>query len=379
MKWSMPLGRAFGVPIRMHISFLLLLLWIGWLGWNRDGLHSSLLALALILCLFGCVVLHELGHSLVALRFGAKVRSITLLPIGGVAMMKSIPEKPYQELLVAFAGPLVNVAIAAILTVLRGGFPPWGAADMFPSSLQELLDTITCANVVLAVFNLLPAFPMDGGRVLRGILAMFLPYATATTVAAGVGQVLSVGLILAGLMGNVLLMIIGVLVFLGAENEERLVRLKSLLRDVHVEDVMVTQFVRLLPDDPVGRCLEYVYHHRQEDFPVEQDGRLVGILARADWLAALHRDGAQAPVRNVMRQHFVSVRLRTPLTRLYQDLRALDQGVFPVVEKGQMLGLVTADDVSRYVLVQEARGTPAAAADGPRGAGPTSRLSIDLG
>ena len=174
MKWSIPLGRVWGIPIRMHLTFILLLAWIAWLGWSVDGLRASLWAVALIICLFACVVLHELGHSLVAMRFGAHVRSVTLLPIGGVASMKSIPEKPYQELLVSLAGPSVNLVIAAVLVAVRGGYHPLGEQSVFPTNIGELADALVNANLILAVFNLIPAFPMDGGRVLRSLLALFL-------------------------------------------------------------------------------------------------------------------------------------------------------------------------------------------------------------
>lgn len=374
MKWSLPLGRVAGIPIRMHLSFLLLLAWIGWEGWKVDGWPSSLWALALILGLFACVVLHELGHSLVAMRFGAEVRSVTLLPIGGVAAMKSIPEKPRQELLVALAGPAVNVLIAGALALVRGGFPSWATAGNLPAGVGPLLDALGQANMVMAVFNLLPAFPMDGGRVLRSLLGLVLPHDRATAWSAAMGQLLALGFILLGVFGNPVLVLIGIFVFLGAETEERSVRIRHLLRDVLVEDVMVTGVVSVGPDDPLARCLEHVCHRRQEDFPVEADGRLVGVLARRDWLAALHRDGAGARVGDVMTRRFVSVDAKMPLLRLYRDLGAFRQGAFPVVEGGRVVGLLTPDDISRYLIVQDAR-------RGSRGgaARPASRFAIDLG
>jgi CBS domain-containing protein len=169
-------------------------------------------------------------------------------------------------------------------------------------------------------------------------------------------------------------------VFVAAENEERSVRVRALLHDVLVEDVMVTNVASLRPDDTIARCLEHVYHHKQEDFPVEAEGRLVGVLARKDWLAALHRDGAGARVEDVMTRRFVSVHAKTRLSRLYQDLGAFGQGVFPVVDEGIVRGLVTPEDISRYLIVQEAR----RGARGParrRGSGPGdgSRLTVDLG
>jgi Zn-dependent protease/CBS domain-containing protein len=379
MKWSIPIGRLGGIPIRMHLTFLLLLAWIAWQGWRVDGLSSSLWALALILCLFACVVLHELGHSLVAMRFGAQVKSVTLLPIGGVASMRSIPEKPYQEFLVSLAGPSVNVVIALVLLVLRGGYHSWGEQHVFPMSVGELLDALMNANFVLAAFNLIPAFPMDGGRVLRSVLALFLPYARATAVAATLGQILAIGFVLVGLAKNPFLVIIGIFIFFGAETEERAVHVKSMLRDVLVEDVMVTDFVNLSPEDTVARCLENVYHRKQEDFAVEFEGRLVGVVARKDWIEALHRDGSQARIANIMRRHFITVIPKTPLSRLYQDLWHLKQGVFPVVENGKLLGLLTTEDVSRFLMVQAIRDSRGEILNPQRKVGSSSRFTVDLG
>ncbi|MFH1026966.1 MAG: site-2 protease family protein [Pseudomonadota bacterium] len=380
MKWSVPVGRVLGIPIRIHLTFLLLLAWIAWLGWGVNGLSSSLWAVALILCLFACVVLHELGHSVVAIRFGAEVRSVTLLPIGGVATMKSIPEKPYQELLVSVAGPAVNVLIVCILAVFRGGFPAWLQVMDFPDSIRELLDELMRANLILALFNLLPAFPMDGGRVMRSFLALFLSYARATAVATMFGQLLAIGFVMIGLVTNPFLVIIGIFVFIGAESEERSVRVRSLLHDVFAEDVMVTSFVSLQPEDNIGRCLEYVYHRKQEDFPVEVDGRLIGVLARKDWLSALHREGPAMRVGDIMTQRFISLHPKARLSKLYQDMSLLKQGLFPVVDNGRLVGLLTAEDVGRYLMVQEAQKNAQRSGTGnPPGPESPSRFSIDLG
>jgi Zn-dependent protease/CBS domain-containing protein len=379
MKWSIPMGRVWGIPIRMHLTFFLLLTWIAWLGWSVDGLQSSLWALALIICLFGCVVLHELGHSFVAIRFGAHVQSVTLLPIGGVASMRSIPEKPYQELLVSLAGPSVNVVIALVLMAARGGYHALGP-NVFPMSVGELADALVNANLVLAAFNLIPAFPMDGGRVLRSVLALFLPFHRATAGAAMLGQILAVGFVLVGLVKNPFLVVIGVFIFFGAKTEERTVRVRNMLRDVRAEDVMVTDFVNIGPGDTVARCLENVYHRKQEDFVVEVEGRLVGVVARKDWMDALHRGGPDTQIEEIMRRHFITVVPKTPLSRLYRDLWHLKQGVFPVMDGGKLVGLLTLEDVSRFLAVQTIRQNSKAAGVGPqRAAGTSSRFTVDLG
>jgi len=279
--------------------------------------------------------------SLVAMRFGVRVESVTLYPIGGIARMSSIPEKPSQELLVSLAGPLVNVVIVLFLSLIRGGFPSWGGMDRFPATPGELVDALIRANVILAVFNLLPAFPMDGGRIIRSILAMFLPYTRATALAALLGQLIAVGFILLGFRLNPFLILIGFFVFFGAEAEERAVRVRKLLSRISVGDVMLTDFAVLSPDDTVARCLELTHHHRQENFPVVLEGKIVGVLARADWLRALSRQGSSTPVQGIMKRNFISVDARTPLSRIYRDLRQLDQTLFPVMRDGRMVGLLT--------------------------------------
>jgi len=355
MKWSVPAGRVFGGAIRLHVTFLLVLLWIAWVGWEVDGPACSLWALALILGLFACIVLHELGHSLVAIHFGGEVRSITLLPIGGVASMRALPDQPRQEFLVAVAGPLVNLVIALLLAALRGRWPTFALAAAFPRSGAELLAQLTPANFLLVAFNLIPAFPMDGGRILRSFLATFLPYPRATAWAAAVGQFLAVAFIIFGFMHNLFLMFIGFFVFLGAGTEEHAVRVRHLLHAVLVRDVMLTDFVCLHPDDRLERCLEYVYHRKQEDFPVTVDGYPVGILPRADWLAALHRLGGAARVGDIMQTRFISLSPATELEKAYPSLGTLEQAVFPVLESGRVVGLLTMADIGRYLVVQEAR------------------------
>ncbi|MBN1270459.1 MAG: site-2 protease family protein [Kiritimatiellae bacterium] len=379
MRWALPVGSVLGVRIRIHATFLLILAWFGWLGWREGGVVTGVWAVALILSLFMCVVLHELGHSVVAMRFGAEVRSITLLPIGGVAQMRKIPEKPYQEFLVALAGPAVNVLLAGLLVLVRGGFPGWVDVPLFPRSVGGLADALVRANIVLAVFNLLPAFPMDGGRVLRSTLARFMKYTRATSLAAAVGQLVAVGFILLGLFHNPFLVLIGLFVLFGAQSEERYVRVRGILRDMTAEDVMQTDFASLDVEDPLERCLEYVYHRRQENFPVLSEGRLAGVLPRKKWLAALHAQGAQVKVGQLMQSRFIALDPACPLVRIYQDLWSSEQGVFPVVREGRLVGLLTAEDLGRYIMVQQARPSGRNGLFAPARGGRASRFMVDLG
>src|SRR5262245_21199286 len=241
MKWSLRVGRLFGIPLYVHFTFFLFLIWVGAESWRMGQGSGGALVEVLFMCaLFGCVVLHELGHALTARRYGIKTRDITLLPIGGVARLERMPEDPKQELLVALAGPAVNVVLAGILfaVLLALGWAV-GSAEQLVAQLStfggNLLAQLFAANVFLAVFNLLPAFPMDGGRVLRAILAMRMDYVVATRLAAAVGQWMAVLFGLVGvLVGNLLLLVIAFFVWAGAAAEAGMVQFKAGLAGVPV-------------------------------------------------------------------------------------------------------------------------------------------------
>jgi Zn-dependent protease/predicted transcriptional regulator len=373
VKGSFSIGRVLGVDIRLHWTFFLLAAWFAWWGREGESWQASLWALALLAGLFGCVILHELGHSLVAIRFGAQVHAITLLPIGGVALMKRIPERPLHEFLVAIAGPSVNVALFLGLALLRGGFPSWTGPALPSGGWGDWLDTIMRANVVMAVFNLVPAFPMDGGRVLRSALGWKMPRERATRWAAIVGQVLAVGFMVLGLFVNPVLALIGVFVFFGAGREEQITRVRAALQDVRIRDAMVMDSVVLHPDEPLSRCLDLAVHRKQEDFAVEADGRLVGILVRKDWVRAIRARGAATPIGEVVRRHFLALHPDAPLTRVYEELGRMQQNLFPVIENGQLVGLLTAADVERFLALREIRFRPL------RPHADRARFTVDLG
>ena len=220
MKWSAKLGRFAGIDVYVHATFLLLLLWIGMSAWAHTGSPAAVAAsLGLVVLLFLCVVLHEYGHALTARRFGIGTRSITVLPIGGLALLETMPRDPWQEIIVALAGPAVNLVIAAglFLLVVIGTRP--GSLLAFDPVTGSLLPTLLTANLMLALFNLLPAFPMDGGRVLRAALALRMDRVRATRIAARVGQLLAVGLAVLGWFQSPILLIIAVFVWIGAGAE----------------------------------------------------------------------------------------------------------------------------------------------------------------
>lgn len=355
MKWSWKVGRLAGIGVYMHVTFLILLGWVAVSHYLvRHRWEDALAGLIFIVALFAIVVLHELGHALTARRFGIRTRDITLLPIGGVARLERMPEDPKQELLVALAGPAVNVVLAALLfgVLLAGqGFTELSNVTLVGGSFISKLLWI---NVTLAVFNLLPAFPMDGGRVLRALLAIRMNYARATHIAANIGQGMAFVFGFIGLFSNPFLVFIALFVWMGATQEAGLVEMKSVLGGVPVERVMITQYRTLSPQDSLARAIEQILAGSQQDFPVVQDGELVGVLTRSDLLTGLARAGATASVSDFMQRQFQTATPTEMAEAVFGRLQNCQCRTIPVVEKGELVGMVTAENVGEYMMIQSA-------------------------
>ena len=356
MGWSWRIGRIAGIDVYVHFTFLLLLIWVGVAFYlpHRD-LTEAVDGLIFILALFGIVVLHELGHALAARRYGIRTRDITLLPIGGVSRLERMPDDPRQELVVALAGPAVNVVLAAGiylgLVLAHGRLVPLGEVVRVGG---DFVSQLFWVNVSLAVFNLLPAFPMDGGRVLRALLAMRMDYVRATQVAARIGQGMALLFGFWGLFGNPFLIFIALFVWLAAAQESSLVQMRSALDGIPVSRVMITNFHTLRPDDTLARAVEHILAGFQQDFPVVDGDRLVGVLTRNDLVAALGRYGPGARVGDVMRRDFVTADPRDMLQTAFARLQDCDCHTLPVVQDGRLLGVVTADNLSEALMIQEA-------------------------
>lgn len=357
MRWSIPIGRVFGITLRLHVTFLIFLAFIAYGGFMDEGLNGAGWAVAMFSSIFACIALHELGHSVVAQQFGVQVKSITLLPIGGVAALRSIPENPWHEIAITLAGPMVNAAIACALIPFTGT-PSHLLLLATPHDLHGLLVTLTQANITLFLFNLIPAFPMDGGRLLRATLALVLPYRRATTIAATVGQGLAILFVLAGLKFSFWLVLIGAFIFMGAEGEERVVRMRSVLHDLDVEDVMSREFAVLSPADPVARGIELIYQTGQDNFPVIQDGELVGIVTRPALVEAMNARGAAVPVGQIVDPQAVVVSPREKVVRVYEEMLNGANTSAVVVDGGRLVGVLSPDNISRYLLVQSSIKSP---------------------
>ncbi len=357
MNWSFPIGTVKGTVIRIHLTFVLFLVWIGVSHYAQGGQRAAFEGVLFISLLFACVLLHEFGHVFAARRYGVQTPDITLLPIGGVARLERIPEKPSEELVVALAGPAVNVAIAAVLFLALGGLPSMDAGTQVQNPAVGLLGRLAWVNISLVVFNLIPAFPMDGGRVLRALLASRLGYARGTRIAAGVGQAVAFALGLAGLFGNPLLIFIALFVYMGAAAEASAAQMRDASRGMIASDAAETRFEGLSPTATVEDAVERLLRTSQHDFPVvDGAGRLRGVVTRDDMIRALRERGPDAPVLEVMRRDVPVVHHRQPLD---EALRTMREGGHPAVgivdTGGRLVGLVTPENVGELMMVQAAR------------------------
>ena len=363
MNGSWRIGRLAGIDVFVHWTFLLL---VGFLAIRHYTEHQdtreALWGLLVIVSLFAIIVAHELGHALAARRYGIQTRDITLLPIGGVARLERMPEKPSQELVVALAGPAVNVVLAAALFVglylNRDVIRMSEAARVGGSYLQQML----AVNVGLVIFNMLPAFPMDGGRVVRALLAMKLDYVRATRIAGKLGQAMAILFAVWGLFGpNYMLLFIALFVWSGAAQESSMVEMRAALAGIPVARAMSTQFHTVHPDEPVVRAADVARAGFQRDFPVVQDGELIGVVTRDDLSRALSSESPMTAVRDVMRREFETIGPRDSLNVAISKLQECDCRMLPVIDQDRLVGLLLADHVAEALMSQDASRNPAGA------------------
>jgi len=360
MKWSFSIARVSGIEIKIHATFFLILL-LGAVQWGGpNGLPGAFFGILLMALLFFCVVLHELGHSLVAQHFRYPVREIVLLPIGGVAKLEKNPEKPLHELLITAAGPLVNVAIAGVLVIVVGASGRIDSLDarglvrgqLTTPSVSVLLTWLLAANISLAVFNLIPAFPLDGGRVVRAILWLFLGFSRATRIASGIGQLIALALGLLGVLGgNFVLVLIALFIFLGAGQEWAEERARTVLTTMSVGDAYNKHALTLAPADQVSKVVHYLLTSYQPDFAVLQGDALLGVVTRDDVLKALATETGDLYVTGIMRREVPRFETSMQLDEVRRAM--LEQGarVAAVCREDRYLGLVSLDDINEALMV----------------------------
>jgi Zn-dependent protease/CBS domain-containing protein len=354
MGWSLRIARVAGTEIRIHVTFLLFLAWIGLAYHQQYGPAAAAEGVLFITSLFACVALHELGHAMAARAYGIPTPDITLLPIGGVARLQRMPDKPLQEIVVALAGPAVNVVIALVLVVGAGATISASHLGHAAGRPGDLIGRLATVNVGLVVFNLIPAFPMDGGRVLRALLAMRTSYGRATRIAAGIGQAFAFLFGFFGLFGNPMLIFIALFLYLGASQEAAVAGLKDVAGWMSVSDAMVTEVVPLGVEATIGDAVEVLLRTSQHEFPVvDASGRVYGILTRDDMIRGLRDGGPELPVTAVMRRDVPRVYEGASFDEAFQLMQECQCPALPVVNRwGRLVGLVTPENVGELMMIR---------------------------
>ena len=355
MKWSWKIARLAGIDVYVHATFFILILWIAVSYWAVSGSLVSVLAgIGFILALFGSVVLHELGHALTAKRYGIRTRKITLLPIGGVASMERMPEDPKQEMLVALAGPAVNILITIVLWLwltLSSALPLLSQLSLTGGSFLQRLMLV---NLILAIFNLLPAFPMDGGRILRAALSLRMSHYQATQMAARIGQGLALWMGLIGLLYNPFLLFIALFVWIGAAAEAGMEQIKSTLSHAAVGKAMLTDFQVLSFDDSLSHAVELTLAGSQKEFPVMRGAETIGVLTQELLLKGLQVRGEQSLVTDWMQREIEYADIDESLEAVLERLQNCPCPLLFVTREKQVVGIINIDNIMELIKIQNA-------------------------
>lgn len=355
MKWSVQIGTIAGTAIRIHLTFLILLLWVWLAHYQMGGAPAAWDGLAFIIAVFGCVLLHEFGHIAVARRCGIKTPDITLLPIGGVATIERMPEEPLREIFIALAGPLVNLIITALILIALGKMVNFPQAFDLQDPHISFLTRLAGVNIFLMLFNLIPAFPMDGGRVFRAVLAIWMPRFRATQIAAGVGQSIALVFGVVGLFYNPWLIIIAIFIYLAAMREEQDTEINEVASHVRIRDVMITEFETLASSASVEEAIDKLLATTQSNFPViGSNGRIAGLVTRPSIVNALRDLGPATPVSRILRTDIPEVSSRLSLTEGLRRMREANAPVIWIVDDtGALSGMITYETIGEILMVRE--------------------------
>lgn len=360
MKWSLFIGKISGIKIFVHWTFIILVFWVVFSGIRGgNSISEILLSLGFIITVFACITLHEFGHALTAKRFNFKTRDITLLPIGGLARMEGLPHKPKQEFLVAIMGPAVNIVIGAlILAALK-------ITDKFPENIA-VLDirganfwyNLYTVNVFLALFNLIPAFPMDGGRILRALLSTRFPRVKATRIAAYTGQFIAILFVFIGLWYNPMLILIGLFVFIGAKAEVAMEETKSLLGDTRVGEILMHNYSALKPTDPLWTAVSLILEGQDRAFLVKDENEIKGTLSKTDIIEGLSKFGRDVPVDKVMQIKFVKLDEQDKIDDVILKFSDEKYTLMPVYRGKELVGVLNLENIQEYILFLKALNDP---------------------
>lgn len=359
MKKALLLGKIAGIKVQIHWSFLLLILWVAFIGiMGNISTVGILWNIFFVLVLFGCVVLHELGHAITAQKFNIQTKQITLLPIGGVASLEDFPEEPKEELLITLAGPAVNILIALLLYLV---IPFDFFRELDQEQMQQFFSEISArnflfllfyANIILAVFNFIPAFPMDGGRILRALLSMRMDRVRATQISANLGQFVALLFFFFGLFYNPFLALIGVFVFFGAQGENIMIQQLALLRGYRAKDAMMTNITLLDPDDSLEDVINAILAGAERDFIVTNGdgGNTVGIVYNQDVIKAMKSKGNQVRVKDIMQTDFDSVKAYEDLADIFRKAQMGKKSFFPVIENNRLIGAIDLMNINEFMV-----------------------------
>ncbi len=357
MKGVLNLRKLFNVNNEIHWTFVFILAWVIFLELKSGGtIENALMSTVFILLLFVCVVCHEFGHILTARKFGVTTKKITLLPIGGVASMETIPENPKEELLISLAGPAVNILIALGLSLFINISI---FLDQNPTQIEETLSHVTpqnlliylfSANIALAIFNFIPAFPMDGGRVLRAILAMKMDRVTATNIASGIGQFVALIFVFVGILYNPFLIVIALFIFFGAYGENKMVRQLALLKGHKVQEAMLTNISILKPDDTIKDVIELLLSGTEKSFVVTENSKIVGILYHKDIIK--NSKNKSLSIRDIMSRSFKTIHMDSDLKEIFKLINTEKRDFFAVIDDDILVGAIDLSNLSEFMLIQ---------------------------
>lgn len=362
MRGSLSLGKVFGIRVQVHWTFLLIIIWAIYVGWSRgNSLNSILWTVAFVLSIFACVVLHELGHSLTAKRFNINTRKITLLPIGGVASLERMPEDPKQELWVAVMGPMVNVVIAFILYFFVQSqltiFDRPEEAEVFFQTItsENFLLYLFMTNILLVAFNAIPAFPMDGGRVLRALLSLKMDRVRATQIASNLGQLIAIFFFFIGLAYNPILIFIAIFVFFGASGEYTMIQQMSILRGHKVREAMMSDFTVLQPENNLEQVGGVLLSGTERNFVVQNaTEEVVGILYQSTIIEAFKNRRTDLSVADIMDKDFQTMSADQELSEVYRSAQGRRQFFFPIAENGHLIGTIDMENINEFMMIQAA-------------------------
>ena len=357
MKWSTKIGKFSGINVYIHFTFWLIILFLGYSYWKETGnLATTVTAVFFVIAIFFCVLLHEFGHALTAKKFGIKTRDITLLPIGGLARLEKIPEVPAHELWITIAGPLVNAGIAILIFIFLNLFGLYQPLESIKFIEVPFFQKIMLVNIVIFFFNLLPAFPMDGGRILRALLAMKMNYTNATQLAVKVGHVMAIIFGIVGFFANPFLVIIALFVWIGATMEGNMVFLKHELRGIPVQNAMITDFKTLDLTDDLSKAINFVIAGSQKEFPVMENNQIVGVLTEKNMLKGLSEKGRNALVSDYMSNDFKTIGEFDMLESVFLNFQESECKTFPVVNQYKLVGLFTMENLGEFLSIKDAIG-----------------------